>query len=46
MKRWRLPEPVGAASLVLGLAATFVCGVYLLFDPGKRWIESAPQVLR
>jgi len=46
MKRWRLPEPAGAAILVLGLAGAFVCAVYLLFDPGKRWIESAPQVLR
>lgn len=46
MKQWRLPEPVGAAILVLGLAGMFVCAVYLLFDPGMRWIESAPQVLR
>lgn len=45
MKRSRLPEPVGAAILVLTLAALSVCAVYLLFDPGKRWIESAPQVL-
>jgi len=46
MKRVRLPEPVGAAILVMGLAAAFACAVYLLFDPGTRWIESAPQVLR
>lgn len=46
MKRSWLPEPVGAAILVLALAAMSVCAVYLLFDPGKRWIESAPQVLR
>jgi predicted PurR-regulated permease PerM len=45
MKRSWLPEPVGAAILVLALAAMSVCAVYLLFDPGKRWIESAPQVL-
>lgn len=46
MKRLWLPEPVGAAILVLGLSAGFVYAVYLLFDPGMRWIESAPQVLR
>lgn len=45
MKRRRLPEPAGAAILVLGLAAAFACAVYLLFEPGTRWIESAPQVL-
>jgi predicted PurR-regulated permease PerM len=46
MKHFRVPEPVGAAILVFGLAAAFACAVYLLFDPAKRWIESAPQVLR
>ncbi len=46
MKRWRLPEAAGAAILVLGLATAFVSSVYLLFDPGKVWLETAPQVLR
>lgn len=46
MKGWRLPEALGAAILVLGLATAFVSSVYLLFDPGKQWIETAPQVLR
>lgn len=46
MKRWRLPEAVGAAILVLGLATAFLSSVYLLFDPGKQWLETAPQVLR
>lgn len=46
MKRWRLPEPVGAAIVVLGLAAAFAAGAYLLFDPAKQWIEDAPRTLR
>lgn len=46
MRRWRLPEPVGAAIVVLGLAAAFASGAYLLFDPAKQWIESAPRTLR
>jgi predicted PurR-regulated permease PerM len=46
MKRWRLPEPLGAAVLVLGLAAAFASGAYLLFDPAKQWLENAPRTLR
>lgn len=46
LKRWRLPEPIGAAVVVLGLAAVFSCSAYLLFDPAKQWIESAPRTLR
>lgn len=46
LKRWRLPEPAGAAVVVLGLAAAFASGAYLLFDPAKQWIEEAPRTLR
>jgi predicted PurR-regulated permease PerM len=46
LKRWGLPEPVGAAIVVLGLAAVFASGAYLLFDPARQWLESAPRTLR
>jgi len=46
LKGWRLPEPAGAAVVVLGLAAAFASGAYLLFDPARQWIESAPRTVR
>ena len=46
MKRLRIPAPLGAGIIVLGLLATFVTGVYNLAEPAGIWLNKAPQSLR
>jgi predicted PurR-regulated permease PerM len=46
LKRWRVPEAVGAALVVLSLLAVLGCGLYSLSGPAVQWVERAPQSLR
>lgn len=46
MKALRIPAPLGAAIVVLGLVAAFVAGAYNLAEPARNWLDKAPQGLR
>ena len=46
LKRARIPEPLGAALLLLVLLGALGVGVYTLAEPARRWVEMAPQSLR
>jgi predicted PurR-regulated permease PerM len=46
LKRWHLPEPAGAALVLLMLLGTVGVGIYELSGPAYSWIASAPQSLR
>jgi len=46
MNKWRIPAPLGAMIVVLGLISAFVGGVYNLAEPARSWVERAPRVLR
>lgn len=46
MKKLRIPAPLGAGIIVLGLLAAFLGGVYNLAEPAGTWLDRAPQSLR
>jgi predicted PurR-regulated permease PerM len=46
LKRARIPQPLSAATVVLGLIAALGFGIYGLSGPAADWIERAPQSLR
>jgi len=43
LKRVRIPEPVGAALVLLVLLGALGAGVYSLADPAQQWMTKAPQ---
>jgi len=45
LKRARIPEPLGAALVVLGLLGVVGIGGYSLTDPARAWIAKAPASL-
>lgn len=46
MKRLHIPEPLGAALVVLGLLVGFLGAAYSLAEPAGAWLDKAPQGLR
>lgn len=47
LRGWlRLPQPLGAALVVLALGAALIYGVYRLSGPAAMWLETAPGSLR
>lgn len=45
MKRATIPEPVGAAIVVLTIVAALALGAYGLSEPVQAWVTKAPQTL-
>lgn len=45
LKRARIPEPIGAAVVLLGLLATIAITVYSLAEPTRHWLTKAPESL-
>jgi predicted PurR-regulated permease PerM len=45
LKRARVPEPIGAAFVVLSIVAALAIGGYFLADPAQAWIAKAPQTV-
>jgi predicted PurR-regulated permease PerM len=43
LKRFRVPEPLGAALLLLTLLGAVGVGVYSLAEPARAWVAKAPQ---
>ncbi len=46
LNKLRLPEPVGAAVVVVALITALGFGVYSLIDPATAWIEKMPETLK
>jgi predicted PurR-regulated permease PerM len=46
LKGARIPEPVGAAVVLLGLVAVLAAGLYALSWPASEWMARAPQSVR
>jgi predicted PurR-regulated permease PerM len=46
LKRLRLPEPVGAALVVLGLLGLSGVGAYEIAGPAQEWLAKGPASLR
>jgi predicted PurR-regulated permease PerM len=46
LKRFHLPEPVGAALVVMGLLGAIGAAFYTLADPASEWLDKAPVSLR
>jgi predicted PurR-regulated permease PerM len=45
LRRVRIPEPLGAAIVVLSIVAATALGGYALADPVQGWLTKAPQAL-
>src|SRR6478609_4990472 len=45
LKRAHIPEPVGAALVVLTIVAVVGVGGYFLTEPAQQWVTKAPQSL-
>ena len=43
LKRLHLPEPLGAALVILSLLGAVGAGAYSLADPARTWMAKAPQ---
>ncbi|HZB26971.1 MAG TPA: AI-2E family transporter, partial [Gemmatimonadales bacterium] len=46
LKRARIPEPLGAAFVILGLLGTTGAAVYGLSGPAKEWVQRLPSSVR
>jgi predicted PurR-regulated permease PerM len=46
LKRARIPEPLGAALLLLALLGALGAGAYSLAEPARTWVAKAPESLR
>jgi predicted PurR-regulated permease PerM len=42
--RWRVPPPLSAAIIVVGLATMLIVGIYHLTSPAAEWLDRLPQV--
>jgi predicted PurR-regulated permease PerM len=45
LKRVRIPEPIGAVLVLLGLVLVLGTAVYSLADPVREWLNKAPATL-
>jgi predicted PurR-regulated permease PerM len=45
LKRARIPEPAGAALVILALLGAIAFGAYSLADPAREWMAKAPASL-
>ncbi len=45
LKRWHVPEPAGAALVILALFGGFAAGIYSLSGPAADWLAKAPRSL-
>jgi predicted PurR-regulated permease PerM len=45
LKRLRIPEPLGAAIVLLALLGGLGGAAYTLADPAREWVQKAPQTL-
>jgi predicted PurR-regulated permease PerM len=45
LKKARVPEPLGAALVILGVIAVLAAGVYNLAEPVKTWLQRAPATV-
>lgn len=46
LKKRRVPEPLGAAVVVIGLIAALAIGTYHLAGPAAHWLGHAPEYIR
>jgi len=46
LKRARVPEPLGAALVIVGLLSTAGIAVYGLVDPAREWVTKLPASMR
>ncbi len=46
LKRARIPEPLGAALVIVGLLGTAGIAVYGLVGPAKEWVAKLPASMR
>jgi len=45
LKKWRVPEPAGAAVVLVALLSAIIAAVYTLAEPAAAWLEKAPESL-
>jgi predicted PurR-regulated permease PerM len=45
LRKLRLPEPVGAALVMVALVSGIVFAIYTLAEPAAQWLDKAPESL-
>lgn len=45
MRRWHLPEAVGAGVVLIGIIGILIAGIILVSEPASAWLSNAPQTL-
>ena len=45
LRKFRLPEPVGAAVVMVALVSGIVFAIYTLAEPAAQWLDKAPESL-
>jgi predicted PurR-regulated permease PerM len=45
LRRWHIPEAIGAGLLLIGILGVFVAGLILVSDPASAWLSKAPQAI-
>lgn len=46
LRRFHIPEPIGAGLIVASLLGVVGVGIYNLADPAQEWLAKAPDVMR
>jgi predicted PurR-regulated permease PerM len=46
LKRGHIPEPIGAAIILLGFIGLLIAGIYLVSEPASKWLANAPATLQ
>jgi predicted PurR-regulated permease PerM len=46
LRRWGIPESLGALAVLAVVVGTIAFGAYLLTDPANEWLARAPSILR
>lgn len=45
LKRWHIPEAIGAGLLLIGIIGIFAASIVLVSEPASAWLSKAPQTI-
>jgi predicted PurR-regulated permease PerM len=45
LRRWHIPEAIGAGLLLIGIIGIFAASIVLVSEPASAWLSKAPQTI-